>query len=115
MEVKKSSKADLESGRSQRFLLGLVVALACLFVAFEYTIDQDDPLDDPGLMEQLSHEEELPPLLRPENELALAPKAEPAPIPNLRINSLRFISCLFLSIKFHFNILPTKIVKIFNN
>ena len=85
MEVKKSSKADLESGRSQRFLLGLVVALACLFVAFEYTIDPDDPLDDPELMEQLSHEEELPPLLRPENELALAPKAEPAPTLKLKI------------------------------
>lgn len=85
MEVKKSSKADLEGKRAQRFLLGLVVALSGLFVAFEYTITPDDPLDDPELMDLFSQEEELPPLMRPENELALAPKAEPEPTLRLKI------------------------------
>ncbi|MBP5338171.1 MAG: TonB family protein [Prevotella sp.] len=79
LEIKKSRQADLERGRMQRFLLGLVLALALLFVGFEYTIEPDDPLDDPELLEMLSVDAELSPLLRPENELALAPKAEPSP------------------------------------
>ena len=85
MEIKKSSKADLESGRLQRFLLGLVVALSLLFVCFEYTLTPDDPLQDPDLLEQLTIDEDLPPLIRPENELALAPKAEPEPTTKLEI------------------------------
>jgi protein TonB len=79
LEVKKSPRADLEGKRTQRFMLGLLVALACLFVGLEYTLTPDDPLDDPDLLEMLSTEEELSPLLRPENELALAPKVEPKP------------------------------------
>lgn len=79
MEIKKSKKADLESGRLHRFLLGLVVSLACFFIALEYTIVPNDPLDDPDLLEMLSNDPELSPLLRPESELALAPKAEPKP------------------------------------
>jgi len=81
----KSSKADLEAGRGQRFLLGLVAALACLYVGFEYTIDPDDPLDDPELIELLGSDEELPPLFRPEQQLVLAPKVEPEPSTKLKI------------------------------
>ena len=79
MEVKKSSKADLEGRRSQRFLLGLVVALACLYFALEYSYTPSGALDDEELLEEFSLESDLPPLLPPENELALAPKAEPKP------------------------------------
>jgi len=79
LEVKKSREADLERRWLQRFLLGLVVALALSFVALEYTITPDDPLDDPDLLDQLAMDPELSPLLRPENELVLAPKAEPKP------------------------------------
>ncbi len=85
MEIKKSKKADLEAGRRQRFLLGLVVALAMLYVALEYNMDPADPLDDPELIEILSSDQELPPLIQPENELALAPKAEPKPTVKLKI------------------------------
>lgn len=52
METKKSDKANLDLHRGTGFLLGLVVALALLFTAFEYTsrpkpIDEnDDMLDD---------------------------------------------------------------------
>ena len=63
----------------QRFLLGLVLALSLLFVGFEYSIAPDDPLDDSDLLDMLSMDPELSPLLRPENELALVPKAEPRP------------------------------------
>lgn len=85
METKKSSGADLEQMRPQGFLLGLVLALACLFVGLEYTVVPDDPLDDPDLLAQLGDDSELAPLLRQENELALAPKAEPEPTVKLKI------------------------------
>lgn len=85
MEIKKSSKADLEHLRPQGFLLGFVLVLACLFVAFEYSVSPDDPLDDPDLLEQFASDPELSPLMRPENELALAPKAEPEPTVKLKI------------------------------
>ena len=85
METKKSSKADLEGKRTQRFLLGLVVSLALLFIGLEYSVTPDDPLDDPDLIEQLTIDSELAPLMRPENELALAPKAEPEPTVKLKI------------------------------
>ena len=79
MEQKKSTRADLERSRPQRLLLGLVVALALAFVALEYTVEPDDPLDDDELMARLDNEMELPPMLQEENELKLAPKAEPKP------------------------------------
>ena len=85
MEVKKSSKADLEAHRPQWFLLGLIVALALVFVGLEFTVSPDDPLDDTELLEQLTIDSELAPLMRPENELALAPKAEPKPTVVLRV------------------------------
>lgn len=85
MEVKKTSKADLESGRTQRFLLGLVVVLACLFVGFEYTVEPDDPLDDPDLMAQLSQDSELAPIMHQKDMIELAPEVEPPPTTKLKI------------------------------
>lgn len=85
MEVKKSSKADLEHLRMQGFLLGAVTVLACLFVALEYTVVPGDPLDDPDLLAQFDNDIELGPLMRPENELSLAPKADPEPIVKLKV------------------------------
>ncbi len=83
MEVKKSRKADLEHGRIRRFLLGLLVALTCFIAALEFPFPADDPLDDPDLLEQFSMDEELSSLMRPENELVLAPKVEPEPTKKL--------------------------------
>ena len=79
MEIKKSQQADLEGQRTQRLLIGLVIALACVFVGLEYTVEPNDPLDDPELLARLENEMELPPLLQEENEMMLAPKAEPKP------------------------------------
>ena len=79
LEIKKSREADLERRWLQRFLLGLVLSVALFFIALEYNITPDDPLDDPDLFEQFAMDPELSSLLRPENELALAPKAEPKP------------------------------------
>ena len=83
MEAKKSRKADLERGWFGRFALGLVVALSCLFVGLNYSIEPDDPLDDPDLLDMFSMDEDLSSLMRPENELALAPKADPDPAKKL--------------------------------
>ena len=83
MEAKKSRKADLERGWFGRFALGLVVAFSCLFVGLNYSIEPDDPLDDPDLLDMFSMDEDLSSLMRPENELALAPKAEPEPAKKL--------------------------------
>lgn len=83
MEAKKSRKADLERGWFGRFALGLVVALSCLFVGLNYSIEPDDPLDDPDLLDMFSMDEDLSSLMRPEDELALAPKAEPEPAKKL--------------------------------
>lgn len=51
MDIKKSDKANLDMHRTTGFLLGLIVALALLFTAFEYTsrpaaIDEDDSMLD---------------------------------------------------------------------
>ena len=83
LEVKKSRKADLEHGRVARFALGLVVALAFLFVGLNYSLTPDDPLDDPDLLDMLSMDEELPSVMQLENELALAPNVEPEPAKKL--------------------------------
>lgn len=85
MEEKKSVNADLEGQWWQRFVLGLVVSLAALFVALEYTIEPDDPLDDPELQEFFSSDEELAPLLRMENQVVMVPKKEPEPSVKLTI------------------------------
>ena len=85
METKKSSKADLEARRPRWFLMGLVTALALLFVGLEYSIEPDDPLDDPDLLEQLSAEAELAPVLNQPDMIALAPQVEPPPTTKLKI------------------------------
>lgn len=79
METKKSKEADLEGGRMQRLLLGLLVALSCGYVALEYSVVPDDPLDDPALLERLEAEMELPPLLQEETELVAMAAEEPKP------------------------------------
>lgn len=79
MEIKKSKAADLESGKLTNFLLGLIVVLASMFVAFEYTNSdfEDEDLSDEDL-EVATQELELAPLSRQEKRIALVPKAQPA-------------------------------------
>lgn len=85
MEEKKSLKANLDAKRPQGFLLGFVIALACLFVGLEYRVEPDDPLDDPDLLERLSTDEELAAFMKPQEELQLAPKAEPKPTTKIKV------------------------------
>lgn len=69
MEVKKSSKADLDGRRTQGFLLGAILVLSLLFVALEYDwTSTDDGLDADALenivkeidLEALKEEERIP-------------------------------------------------------
>ncbi|UKK48886.1 TonB family protein [Prevotella sp. E9-3] len=85
MEIKKSANADLERKWWLRFLIGLVVSLLLFIVALEYPFSLDDPLEDFETMDEITVEEELAPLMRQENEISLAPKAEPEPSQKLTV------------------------------
>jgi protein TonB len=81
MEVKKSSRADLDRRSRQNFMLSIVVVLATLFVVLEYDyIGSDDGLDADALddiineldLDKLKEEEERIPLIT--KPVALVPK-----------------------------------------
>lgn len=61
MEVKKSPKADLEGKKSTWLLLGYVVVLAFMFVAFEWT-KRDIKIDTSQAVADLVFEEEIIPI-----------------------------------------------------
>lgn len=77
MEIKKSKAADLENGKLTNFLLGLIVVLASMFVAFEYTNNENGHDFADEELDEATHELELPPLSRQEHRIALVPKAKP--------------------------------------
>lgn len=59
METKKSDRANLEKRRAEGFLLGLVLALALLFAALEYTSRPDGPDRDEDQFDDLTEELDL--------------------------------------------------------
>ena len=68
MEIKKSSKADLEGGKTLCFLMGAVVGLACLFVSLEWgtqelRISTSEGIADVFIEEEIemTTQEEAPP------------------------------------------------------
>ncbi len=60
MEVKKSPKADLEGKRGTWLLVGYVVVLALMFVAFEWTQRDKEVTTDTGIVENVFEEEIIP-------------------------------------------------------
>lgn len=76
MEIKKSPEADLESLRLTWWLVGVVVALAALFIAFEWT-EQGEPDARDDLLSELFFEEEL------DVPVVEHPVAPPPPAPAL--------------------------------
>ncbi|MDH6358107.1 energy transducer TonB [Parabacteroides sp. PF5-9] len=77
MEVKKSPKADLESGKTMSLLMGLVIALAVVFVGFEWgTRDVLIVTASDGVADIIA-EEEIE-ITRPENT---PPPPPPPPAP----------------------------------
>lgn len=82
MEVKKTPEADLERKRFTWLLMGGVVALALLFVVFEWSVSEDDGEDLSPLVTSMSFEEDIVPIaMQPFEEfLPPPPVAAPAPV-----------------------------------
>lgn len=75
MEVKKSPKADLEGKKQISLLMGYVIALAVLFVAFEWGTRDIEVSKDTGVADVIA-EEEIE-ITRPEE---IPPPALPPPV-----------------------------------
>ena len=73
MEIKKSPKADLEGKKTTGVLIGLVLILAAMFVAFEWTKPDVVIIADSGI-EEVAFEEEMVPITEQEE-----PKQAPPP------------------------------------
>ena len=76
MEVKKSPKADLEGKKTQWLLIGYVVVLAFIFVAFEWT-ERDIKIDTSQAVAQIEFEEEMIPITQQEEKPAPPPSRFP--------------------------------------
>ena len=81
MEVKKSLRADLERQRLQRMALGLVTAVALLFVALEYNSQQDDMDDMEGLEDFIRDAELMATLPVQEDMIPLPVEEEKVKLP----------------------------------
>lgn len=56
MDIKKSDQANLDKHRSTGFLLGLVLAMALLFAAFEYTTRPQSYDEDDSMLDDLAED-----------------------------------------------------------
>jgi protein TonB len=75
MEVKKSPKADLEGKKSTWLLVGYVVVLAIIFMAFEWT-ERDKKIDTSQALTDLVFEEEMVPITEQEQKIDVPPPPE---------------------------------------
>ena len=78
MEVKKSPKADLENKRSTWLLVGYVIVLAIMFIAFEWT-KRDVKIDTSQAVADLVFEEEIEIPITEQPEMATPPPPPEAP------------------------------------
>ena len=79
MEVKKSPKADLEGKKSTWLLVGYVVVLAFMFVAFEWT-QRDVKIDTSQAVADVVFEEEIIPITEQQEQVAPPPPVAPPPV-----------------------------------
>ena len=77
MEVKKSPKADLEGKKPTWLLVGFVLILAAMFVAFEWTERDKQVTTDTGITEPIFEEEMIP--ITEQEEQKQAPPPPEAP------------------------------------
>ena len=77
MEIKKSPKADLESKKSTWLLVGYVIVLAFMFVAFEWT-KRDIKSDTSQAITDLVFEEEIIPITEQPEQVTPPPPEAPA-------------------------------------
>ena len=73
MELKKSKKADLEKRKGMFIQIGLVVTLAIVLVAFEWTKGEDKDIDE-NVVSEIEFEDEMMQITRRDE-----PKPEPKP------------------------------------
>ena len=78
MEIKKSPKADLEKNKTTNLLLGAIMILAILFVAFEWSERDKKVVTDTGIVEVV-FEEEMVPITQQQPEIKQAPPPPSAP------------------------------------
>ena len=79
MEVKKSSKANLENLKGIFFEIGLIIALAFLFLAFEWKVNMKDKEDFIVTVPEELVEEEIIPI----TQQMLKPPPPPPPAPRI--------------------------------
>ncbi|KAA6352068.1 hypothetical protein EZS27_000590 [termite gut metagenome] len=84
MEIKKSPKADLEGKKFTWLLIGYVIVLAIMFVAFEWT-EYDIKVDTSNLVNDVIFEEEIIPITQPDQAIAPPPAEIPKEIEVLNI------------------------------
>ena len=77
MEIKKSPKADLESKKSTWLLVGYVIVLAFMFVAFEWT-KRDIKIDTSQAITDVFFEEEIIPITEQPEQVTPPPPEAPA-------------------------------------
>ena len=75
MEVKKSPKADLEGKKSTGLLIGYVLALAVMFIAFEWS-ERDKVINIDSGLSEVVFEEEMIPITEQEEQKAPPPPPE---------------------------------------
>ena len=85
MEIKKTPQADLERQRTTGFLLGLVLVLACCYVALEWNFQPSEDVVDPIDLSQLMHETELVPMTNEETAPLAEQVAATEPSEQLRV------------------------------
>ncbi|MBQ1973884.1 MAG: energy transducer TonB [Paraprevotella sp.] len=77
MEIKKSQKADLEGKKSTGMLIGYVLILATIFVAFEWTQRDRKVVELEPVFESTFEEDMIPITLQKEQVVAPPPAAAP--------------------------------------
>ena len=77
MEIKKTPKADLENKKSTWLLVGYVIVLAVMFVAFEWT-KRDIKIDTSQAITDLVFEEEIIPITEQPEQVAPPPPEAPS-------------------------------------
>ena len=83
MEIKKTPKADLENKKSTWLLVGYVIVLAFMFIAFEWT-KRDIKIDTSQAITDLVFEEEIIPITeQPEQAAPPPPPASSSDCRNL--------------------------------
>ena len=77
MEIKKTPKADLENKKSTWLLVGYVIVLAIMFIAFEWT-KRDIKIDTSQAITDLVFEEEIIPITEQPEQVAPPPPEAPS-------------------------------------